>query len=149
MPESKGRRYNYEGFFLVSQAAAADLSACVEHLTETIGRGQGELIALRKWDERRLAYEINNHKRGVYFLAYFNADPAFMTDVERLSNLSETIERFIFTRADHLSMDEMQAHNQIAQLNDEAKLRKDDGGGESKGEGDNAEANAEPASADA
>lgn len=123
MPESKGRSYNYEGFFLVSQAAAQDLASCVQHLTDTILRGKGELIALRKWDERRLAYEIENHKRGVYFLAYFSADPAFMGDVERLSNLSETVLRFIYTRADHLSMDEMQSQNQIAQLNDEAKLR--------------------------
>ena len=123
MSESKGRSYNYEGFFLVSQAAAQALSSCVEHLTDTIGRGKGEMIALRKWDERRLAYEINNHKRGVYFLSYFSADPAFMGDVERLCNLSETIERFIFTRADHLSADEMQSHNQMAQLSDEAKLR--------------------------
>jgi len=28
---------------------------------------------MRKWDERRLAYEIKKQKRGLYILCYFKA----------------------------------------------------------------------------
>ncbi len=126
MAESKGRTSYYEGMFLVSQASAQDLAACVAHIEEIILRGQGEIIAFKKWDERRLAYELDGNKRGVYFLVYFSADPAFMHDIERLSNLSETILRYIVTRNEHLTMDEMKAQDARQQLTDEAKLRSND-----------------------
>jgi small subunit ribosomal protein S6 len=123
MAQSKGRTQQYEGFFLVSQAAAQDLAACVDHITELVKRGHGDIIAFKKWDERRLAYEIQNHKRGVYFLVYFKADPAELADIERVANLSETVIRFMITRADHLTDDEMHAQDDMAKLSDEAKLR--------------------------
>lgn len=124
MAVSKGRRYNYEGMFLVSPSDAADLGSVVDHIKEVIARGEGELISLKKWDERRLAYEIKKNKRGVYFLAYFAADPVNIEVIERACNLSERILRVMFTRADHLSMDEMQAADGQADLAAEAQLRR-------------------------
>ena len=35
-----------------------------------------EIISFKKWDERRLAYEIKGNKRGLYFLCYFNLPAA-------------------------------------------------------------------------
>ncbi len=138
MAASKGRINSYEGFFLVSQSAAQDLKACVEHIAELIKRGQGEIVAFKKWDERRLAYEIQKHKRGVYFLVYFKADPANLSDIERVTNLSETVIRFIITRADHLTADQMQAADEMSRLMDEANVRDSD---------EPAEREAEPAGA--
>ena len=123
MAASKGRINFYEGFFLASQAAAQDLKACVDHIAELIKRGEGEIVAFQKWDERRLAYEIKNHKRGVYFLVYFKADPANLGDIERVANLSETLLRFMITRVEHLTEDEMRAKDDMSRLLDEANLR--------------------------
>jgi small subunit ribosomal protein S6 len=124
MATSKGRRYNYEAMFLVSPADAADLGGVVEHIKETIARGEGELISLKKWDERRLAFEIKKNKRGVYFLAYFACDPVNIDVIERACNLSERILRVMFTRADHLTLEEMQAADGQADLAAEAQLRR-------------------------
>lgn len=124
MVKSKGRRYNYEAMFLVSPSDAADLGGVVEHIKETINRGEGELISLKKWDERRLAYEIKKNKRGVYFLAYFSCDPANIDVVERACNLSERILRVMFTRADHLTLEEMQAADAQEELAAEAQLKR-------------------------
>ncbi len=123
MSRSKGRRNTYEGMFLVSPAEAADLADVVEHIKETLARGEAELIALKKWDERRLAYEIRKNKRGVYFLAYFGCDPVSIETIERACNLSEKILRVMFTRADHLTVEEMQAADAQEDLAAEAKLR--------------------------
>ena len=139
MAESKGRTNCYEGFFLASQAAAADLNACVEHVAELIKRGDGEIIAFQKWDERRLAYEIKKHKRGVYFLVYFKADPANLGDIERVANLSEQLLRFMITRVEHLTEDQMRGKDDLARLMDEAKLR---GSNDGEAEGTPAEAGA-------
>lgn len=126
--ESKGRINHYEGMFLVSQASAHDLGATMTHIRDIILRGKGEIVAFKKWDERRLAYEIGGHKRGVYFLSYFTADPAFLADIERASNLSETILRYMVTRVEHLTEDQMRAEDESGRLADEAKVRGADDG---------------------
>ena len=33
----------------------------------------GKILVIKKWDERKLAYEINGQKRGTYIIAYFTA----------------------------------------------------------------------------
>ena len=53
----------YECMFLISQGEAANLHAVVEHIGEILGKGGAEILALKKWDERRLAYEIEKQKR--------------------------------------------------------------------------------------
>ena len=117
------RTYTYEAMFLIGQAAAADLASSIEHIKEILGRGHAELIAMRKWDERRLAFEIKKQKRGLYILTYFTAPNTSITHIERDCNLSEKILRVMILRADHLTRDEMLATDAREALDTEAKLR--------------------------
>ena len=117
------RHYYYEGMFLFGQAAGADLGGAVEHVKEILSRGHAEIVALRKWDERRLAYEIAGQKRGLYVLAYFKAPNDQLAHVERDCNLSEKIARALILRADHLTVEEMQAADGRKELETEIKLR--------------------------
>lgn len=121
MPENK--TMPYEAMFLISQSVAADLNSVVEHINGILARGGAEVIAMKKWDERRLAYEIDKQKRGVYILTYFNAPTDGVAKIERECNLSEQIMRMIVLRADHLSEDEMRAADAREELAVEAKLR--------------------------
>lgn len=121
MPDKK--TYTYEAMFLLSQAVAADLGGAIEHIKEILARGHAEIIALRKWDERRLAYEIKGQKRGYYILAYFKAQGDMLSHIERDCNLSEKILRNMFLRADHLTMDEMTAADGRKDLETEIRLR--------------------------
>lgn len=123
MAQSKGRRYNYEAMFLVSPTVAAELNSAVEHINEILGRGDAEVLAMKKWDERRLAYEIDKNRRGVYFLVYFACDPVRIEDIDRGCNLSEKILRSMIVRADHLTEEEIRAQDGRQQLADEARLR--------------------------
>lgn len=121
MPEI--RTYTYEAMFLVGQAAAADLAGVIEHIKEILARGQAEIIAMRKWDERRLAYEIKKQKRGLYILTYFRAPSSSLAHIERDCNLSERILRVLILRADHLTEEEMLASDARDALETEAKMR--------------------------
>jgi small subunit ribosomal protein S6 len=109
--------------FLVSQAVAADLGGAVQHIKEILARGHAEIIALRKWDERRLAYEIAGQKRGLYILVYFSAPNDQLAHIERDCNLSEKILRSMVLRCDHLTTEEMQAADGQRELETEIKLR--------------------------
>ena len=117
------RTYTYEAMFLLSQAVAADFSGAIAHLNEIFSRGHADVIAMKKWDERRLAYEIRGNKRGIYILAYFKASSEGVQHIERDCRLSEKILRSMILRADHISAEEMQAADGRKELEVEAKLR--------------------------
>jgi small subunit ribosomal protein S6 len=117
------RTYTYEGLFLFPQAAVADLQGAADHVLEILNRAGAQIISFKKWDERRLAYEIRGNKRGLYFLAYFKVNGSKFPQIERDCNLSETLLRAMITRADHVTDEMMQAAEGRAQLADEIKLR--------------------------
>lgn len=123
MTETAVKTQNYEGLFLISQSAAVDLQGVVDHIAEILTKNGCELIAMKKWDERRLAYEIDKQKRGVYLLTYFSAPGEALEKIDRDCNLSERLMRQMITRADHLTLDQMQAADAREDLAVEAKMR--------------------------
>lgn len=123
MTEEKTRNASYEAMFLISQAVATDLAGAVDHINQILDRAGAELIAMKKWDERRLAYEIQKQKRGVFILAYFNAPTTGIASIERDCSLSEKIMRVMVLRADHLTEEQMKAVDAREELATEAKLR--------------------------
>src|SRR6266478_176775 len=98
----------YEAMFLFGQSAASDLEHAIQTVRQMIERHGGSVMVLKKWDERKLAYEINGNKRGTYVIAYFKAPGAAVTQIERDVNLSEEVLRVMVTRADHLNQHEME-----------------------------------------
>ncbi len=89
----------YEAMFIVDSALAKDdytksEQACLECIT----RHGGEVVKAIKWDDRRLAYEINGVKRGTYILVHFNAEGDAIARIERQVQLSEVILRVLITR---------------------------------------------------
>ena len=43
----------------------------------------GEILASRLWEERRLAYPINGHRKGTYWLTYFKLDSGQLDALHR------------------------------------------------------------------
>lgn len=117
------RTYVYEAMFLLGQSAAADFGGAIDHIKEILARGHAEILAMRKWDERRLAYEIRGQKRGIYILVYFRAPNDQLAHIERDCNLSERILRVLTLRADHLTPEEIQAADARKDLETEVKMR--------------------------
>lgn len=117
----------YEGLFLLNQqAASADFAGCVDFIRQVFQRAEAELIVLRRWEERKLAYEIKGQKRGVYLLAYFKARGTQIANIERDCNLSDQVLRSLITKADHIGEAEIEVARKDADLSLEAKLRSPD-----------------------
>lgn len=114
---------NYEAMFLLNQAVAADLGGAITHIREILDKAGATIIAMKKWDERRLAYEIDKQKRGVYILVYFSCNARHVAQIERSSNLSERIMRHLIIRAENTTLEEMQAADAQKELETEARLR--------------------------
>ncbi len=99
----------YEGMFLFPQTGTMELQACLDIVKGIVERHGGQIIVLKKWDERKLAYEIEGQKRGLYIICYFRAEGKAIAGIERDVKLSEQVLRLLVTRADHLNEEEMAA----------------------------------------
>ena len=52
-----------------------------------------EILASKRWDERRLAYPIARQKRGTYLLIYFSGETLQTSAIRRELELSEQVMR--------------------------------------------------------
>jgi small subunit ribosomal protein S6 len=116
--KKKSGNAQYEAMFLLGNPGEGDHA--INLCRGIIERHGGEILLIKKWDERKLAYEIGKHKRGTYILAYFKAPGAAIAQIERDVNLSEEVLRVLVLRADHLSLKEMEeAEPQPVQVREE------------------------------
>lgn len=98
----------YEGLFLVDSGdAAADWQSMTGNIERILSRGEAEIVSLKKWDERRLAYDIGRKSRGTYILVYFNCDPSRISGIERDVQLSESIMRVMILRTDKMTPEDI------------------------------------------
>lgn len=84
----------YEGMFILdSNHYAKDAAGTSGAVTEIIENNGGELLASRLWSEQKLAYQINGHRKGAYWLTYFRIDSQRLTDINRAVRLNDSILR--------------------------------------------------------
>ena len=94
----------YEGMFLVDTALAAqDWQVILDEVQRIMDRAEAEVLSLKKWDERRLCYEVQKKSRGTYILVYFNCETSKIGGIERDVQLSELITRVLVLRTDRMS----------------------------------------------
>lgn len=126
--------------FLVDSAlAASDWNDVIGAITNIMERVGAEVISLRKWDERRLAYPIEKKERGTYLLCYFKVDSQKITQIEREVQLSEKLMRALILTADHVTAEDMgketpaMAVERASQLSESAEPVVEDAGGDTSG----------------
>jgi small subunit ribosomal protein S6 len=98
----------YEAMFLVdSNLAGSDWDGVLATIKNILERAQAEIVSLRKWGDRRLAYEINHKNKGTYILCYFRADGNRIQDIERNVRLSERIMRVLILNAENRKIEDI------------------------------------------
>ncbi|MEZ6047467.1 MAG: 30S ribosomal protein S6 [Planctomycetaceae bacterium] len=86
--------YLYEGMFLLDSAAfAADHEGTVNKVLNILESAGAQVDAHRPWQDGRLAYEIDGHKKGLHYLVLFRLDGAALATVTRQCKLSDGIIR--------------------------------------------------------
>ena len=98
----------YEGMFLVDSAlAASDWDGVLDLIKNILTRSEAELVSLNKWDERKLAYEIEKKSRGTYLLCYFKVAGEKVKDIERDVRLSEKIMRVLILSTESMTQEDL------------------------------------------
>ncbi|AIQ50073.1 MULTISPECIES: 30S ribosomal protein S6 [Bacillales] len=72
------------------------VQAAVEKFQGIISNG-GEITKHDVQGKRRLAYEIKKFRDGVYVLVNFTAEPAVVTELERIMKISDEVIRYLIT----------------------------------------------------
>ena len=105
----------YEALFLVdSGQAASDWDGVTGAIKKVLDRAEAEVVEMNKWDERRLAYDVNKKSRGTYILVYFNCDTSKIAGIERDVQLSESIVRVLVLRTDNMSKEDIERDTPLA-----------------------------------
>ena len=96
----------YEAMFLIDSAeAASDWDGVNAAISKILERADAENVSMRKWDDRKLEYEIKGKERGTYILCYFNCGGDKVGGIERDVQLSEKIMRVLILSADKIPVD--------------------------------------------
>jgi small subunit ribosomal protein S6 len=85
--------------FIVDPTVSDDgLTQIQERLTEFATTRGAEIKKISPWERRRLAYEINGRRDGIYILALLRAEPAVIKEIENQLTVTETVLRHLVVR---------------------------------------------------
>ena len=70
-------------------------SSQVESLKELLDKNSALIEAIEDRGIRNLAYEIQKHKRGHYYVIYFKAPSSAISEIERVIRFNEEILKFM------------------------------------------------------
>lgn len=119
-------------FLVDSSIAGADWDGTISVIKTILKKVKAEIISIKKWDDRKLAYNIKGKSRGTYILSYFRVEGEKITDIENAVRLSEKIMRALILNAEHMSQEDidketpaMKFEKEEGQGNPEVKVESD------------------------
>lgn len=86
----------YEGMFILDSGRfGANPDAAAEEVAKIIEKVGGKVVTHRPWQDSKLAYPINGHRKGLYYLAFFTADSLSVSDINRIVKLNDNVLRHL------------------------------------------------------
>ena len=100
----------YECMFLLDSGKfAADHEGMSQTVLEILEKAGGTVVAHRPWQDGKLAYEIEGHRKAVHYLVYFRMEGDGLTAVTRACKLNDSILRHLVIRQPKTLFDAMVA----------------------------------------
>jgi small subunit ribosomal protein S6 len=91
----------YEGMYVIKATLSDDArQKALDRILNGITSRSGEVVKIHDQGRRRLAYEIDGHREGHYFVIYFNAKPDTIEELWQEYHLNEDLIRFITLKTD-------------------------------------------------
>jgi small subunit ribosomal protein S6 len=99
-------------FILDSNKYAKDPGKASGNVAQLIQKCGGEVLVSRLWVEQKLAYPIQGHRKGTYWLAYFRLDHDKVPLFRRECQLNENILRQLLLKVDPRLVETLVSHAQ-------------------------------------
>jgi small subunit ribosomal protein S6 len=101
----------YEGMFILdANRYGRDAERISNQISQLIQDAGGEILVSRFWEERRLAYPIKGHRKGVYWLTYFRLESVRLLEIQGKVEINEDILRTLFLKVDPRIVETLVAH---------------------------------------
>ncbi|MGD7045601.1 30S ribosomal protein S6 [Jeotgalibacillus proteolyticus] len=71
-----------------------------ERFANILTSNGAEIIESKEWGKRRLAYEINEYREGIYHIVTLTSGSEAINEFDRLAKISEDIVRHMTVRLD-------------------------------------------------
>lgn len=95
---------------LDSNRYSRDQAGVSGQIAKFVQAAGGEMLVSRVWEERRLAYPIDGHRKGTYWLSYFKLESRQVAAIERECQLSESILRSLILKVEPRIADALVSH---------------------------------------
>ncbi|TYB32372.1 MAG: 30S ribosomal protein S6 [Flexistipes sinusarabici] len=91
----------YETVLLVNpELPLKDAQELSEKYQQLIKKQNGEIVNTEAWGKLRLAYEVEGHKEGLYFLIQFKSDTSVLQELEKRFKYDDNILRQALVKID-------------------------------------------------
>lgn len=91
----------YEGMYVISATLSDEARGrALDRIQAGITQREGEVLKIHEQGRRRLAYQIDGHREGYYYVIYFQLKPAGIAELWQEYHLNEDLIRFITLRTD-------------------------------------------------
>lgn len=98
---NENRQNLYEGMYVISATLSEDArNKALDRIQNGITNRGGEIKKLHEQGRRRLAYEIEGHREGYYYILYFTAPTPAISELWQEYHLNEDLIRFITLRTE-------------------------------------------------
>jgi small subunit ribosomal protein S6 len=92
-------RRHYQVMFIVDpKLDDTSIQQAVERYVGVVTERGGEATKVDHWGRRKLSYEISHLNEGYYVVADFQAEPAAMTELDRVLGLADELMRHKIVR---------------------------------------------------
>ena len=90
----------YESMFILPPIEDEKVKENIEKVKNFITKNDGEILEVKEWGKRKLAYEIDHYNEGYYYLVLFELDPNHISALEKFYKLNENIILLIVIKQD-------------------------------------------------
>lgn len=98
---SQNSKNLYEGMYILSATLSDDArNKALDKIQKGITSRGGAILKIHEQGRRRLAYEIDGHREGYYYVLYFDVAPAAVSEMWQEYHLNEDLIRYVTLTTD-------------------------------------------------
>jgi small subunit ribosomal protein S6 len=106
----------YETMVILDSALSEDeIKAAKEKITSLITESEGNLIKAEDWGAKKLAYEINKHKKGHYVLLVFSSHASLIKKIEEYFKVYDPVIKYMVIKLGAKEIKALEASMQKAE----------------------------------
>lgn len=89
----------YESVIIINPSLEEQgIKDVITKFTDLINNNNGKVENVDEMGKRKLAYEIKKQSEGYYVVYTFEANPEFITELERIYRITDSVMKFITIR---------------------------------------------------